>query len=200
MTQNQYTSVAKLFIELFPNDTFPLRISKQALLGLRQEGHKNIMLLKESPLVETFSVTLLRLFQTGIGEHFGFIKTSIDFSRNPNIRTDEQDWKQIITLDITKVFFLFSITSGYFTLILILPMEYYSSTKFAIILRTSLKPSLMCIDKTKDKGRKIPLISIVQCIILSFLCFGYLTYNYNGISGGISYCESMKILYSKVSI
>ena len=191
MKQNQYTYIAKSFIELYPKETFPLKISKQALYGLRNERFKNIILKKESPLVETFSLTLLRIFQTGICDHFGLTQTSIDFTRNPNIRTAEQDWNQIITLDIAKVFFIILLISGFLLpSIVLLPLEVFSATKYATILIISLKQlSISCNFNIEEKGRRIPIISIVQCVILAGFCFLFLTYHYKGISGGLAYCE-----------
>lgn len=106
MFLNQYISLAKTFIDLNPETDFPLRISKQALSGSQIRGMKNIHLRKYSPLAEPLSETILRIFQSGICQHFSVIQTLIDFSVNPNIRTAEKDWSQIINLAIVKIFFV----------------------------------------------------------------------------------------------
>lgn len=184
MTQNEYITAAKLFIKLYPREEFPLRMSKMALPKI--EGlTKNMLLAKHSPFKEPFSVIILRLFQSGICDHFMLLKTSINFHRNPNVRTAEQDWNQIISMDILKLIFRVLFIFGF-----LFPTLVFALECFEVSLN---RPTYKCNINAKQLGRKIPFISIIQSTLLTCFCFIYISYYHPGTSG-ISYSEFIRIL------
>ena len=167
MTQNKFTKLGKTFVKLHPNDYFPLRLSKESLSGHNLKGIKNIMLRKYSPLTEVFSSVLLRIFQSGICEHYGMIQTAVDFSVNPNVRTDEQDWRQIITLEIMQSIFAAMIIAFLFTN-LVFALELISMTKFCINMSESVHIRHVI---SKPKAKRITQIIAVTCILVSIFMF-----------------------------
>ena len=170
LTQNQYITLAKTFIKLYPREEFPLRISKQALTASHIRGMKNIYLRKFSPLAEPLSVAILRIFQSGICQYFRIIQTSTDFSINPNIRTAEKDWSQIITLELIKTFFI-AMLILYLIGTVIGVTEKYSTKLVMWIFKSNLKNSrhlnFQHLAKVKSKSR---IISIVG-FFLTGVCF-----------------------------
>lgn len=176
LTPNQFTMLARFFVTLNPNNIFPLRLSRHKLAGPKMEEVKNMILRRNSPLMEPFSLALLRIFQTGICEHFGTIQTSIDFSVNPNIRTEAQDWSQIITLAIVKVFFAVMLLSYVFA-IFILYLEYLSYTSPNVNNYHNLCLHDQVLQQKIKK--RTPLVSI-SGFALSCFCFLILQRNEKG--------------------
>ena len=168
MTQNQFIALAKTFIRIDGGGNFPLRMSKQILSGWEKEGVKNVYLRKNSPLVEPLSVAILRIFQSGICQHFRIIQTSIDFAVNPNVRTAEKDWSQIITLDLTKIFFVAMLISYIFGIFILTAENHSTSLKLIIMavisrvnIRMQKKYSLsIYFEKAKAKSGIISMLGI----------------------------------------
>lgn len=180
MTQNQYLILAKTFFRLYSHYDFPLRISRKALSGPFKRGVKSIALRKFSPLIEPFSVVLLRIYQSGICQHFGIIPSSIDFSVNPNIRTNEQDWSQIITLDIVKIFF----PAMFIVYLMAFIMAYFEH----LSPRTRFSHCSLRFESGLKRASK--LLILIFGLIITFisiaLLYGYTKESYNGVKFGKS--------------
>ena len=184
MTRNQYTFLATVYARLFPEDFFPLKISRHILTGSAMERVKNIIMRKNSPLQELFSIIILQISQSGICTHFARVQTSIDFHINPNIRSAEEDWSQIITLNIAKVFFSVLLTAYLFAIVA-LTLE---SSSLKSHLRTCGMSARDSIRAVKRKHWYIAFIGT----ILSLICFVCLSFGSNAVSNEFSFgkCHS----------
>ena len=178
MSKSQFVTMAYQFIKLQPNGTFPLRLSRQILSGPSREGMQNIMLRKHSPLIELFSMVILRIIQSGICEHYGAINAAVDFSVNPNIRTAEQDWNQTITLDIARMFYTFLLLAHTFAMV-VLCLEKFQIHKFAYSTLGYYAKKILIFGtiyhkRLKNKlPRRLNFITIAG-LFLTFLCFSSL--------------------------